>query len=238
MRVLDLFSGMGGWSQAFLDRGHTVLRIDNDSRFANVPHTALADILTSHLPTVGNWDVILASPPCQAFSLAASSTHMQAFRKCKCGASALRMPGEKWACPCNAFKADGPLWLEPKTDWGRTSVQLVEKVGDIVSMVQPKYWWMENPNGGMIHFVPPDVPRVQVTYCQYGEDRMKLTNIWGNWPSTWKPRPRCKNGDPCHPAAPRGAATGTRAVRSPVTRSIVPYELSKEVCLACEAAGL
>lgn len=28
MKVLDLFSGLGGWSAAFKDRGHTVFTVD------------------------------------------------------------------------------------------------------------------------------------------------------------------------------------------------------------------
>lgn len=28
MEVLDLFSGLGGWSKAFQDRGHTVVPVE------------------------------------------------------------------------------------------------------------------------------------------------------------------------------------------------------------------
>ena len=33
MRVLDLFSGLGGWASAFLDRGHEVVTTDLDLAF-------------------------------------------------------------------------------------------------------------------------------------------------------------------------------------------------------------
>jgi len=36
MRVLDLFSGLGGWSQAFKDRGHEVVTVDIAPKFAPI----------------------------------------------------------------------------------------------------------------------------------------------------------------------------------------------------------
>ena len=33
MKVLDLFSGLGGFSQAFKDRGHKVTTLDNNPEF-------------------------------------------------------------------------------------------------------------------------------------------------------------------------------------------------------------
>lgn len=33
MKVLDLFSGLGGWSAAFKDRGHNVLTVDIEPKF-------------------------------------------------------------------------------------------------------------------------------------------------------------------------------------------------------------
>ena len=53
-----------------------------------------------------------------------------------------------------------------------------------------------------------DLPRYTVTYCQYGDTRMKPTDIWTNHPNP-KFKPPCKNGDKCHVAAPRGSRTGT-----------------------------
>ena len=88
-----------------------------------------------------------------------------------------------------------------------------------------------------------DRPRTTITYCQYGDTRMKPTDIWTNHLSSndlfgdnklqgWLPRPMCKNGQPCHEAAPRGAATGTRKLKSNYERSKVPKELCKEILLS------
>jgi len=65
VKVLDLFSGMGGWSQAFRERGHDVVTVDIEERFNP---TTVADLSTWEPD--GHYDVILASPPCIEFSKA------------------------------------------------------------------------------------------------------------------------------------------------------------------------
>lgn len=69
-----------------------------------------------------------------------------------------------------------------------------------------------------------EIPRYTVTYCQYGEKRMKPTDIWTNHP---KPnfKPPCKKGDKCHEPAPRGSKTGTQKLKTAKERAIIPKEL-------------
>ncbi len=64
MKVLDLFSGLGGFSKAFKDRGHTVVAVDNNPEFNP---DILMDI-KHYSPYPKPYDVILASPPCTEFS--------------------------------------------------------------------------------------------------------------------------------------------------------------------------
>ena len=66
-----------------------------------------------------------------------------------------------------------------------------------------------------------NLPRYTVTYCQYGDTRMKPTDIWTNHPNP-KFKPICKNGDGCHISAPRGSRTGTQGLRGSKERSIIP----------------
>lgn len=75
MEVVDLFSGLGGFSQAFVDRGHTVERYDLDPKFKEIPHTMTVDVLDLTPIDLEHADIILASPPCTHFSVAASHHH-------------------------------------------------------------------------------------------------------------------------------------------------------------------
>ena len=75
--------------------------------------------------------------------------------------------------------------------------------------------------------------RKTVTYCQYGDTRMKPTDIWTNC-DNWIPKPTCKNGSPCHISAPRGSSTGTQGLKSAIERAIIPEELCEEIVDVCE----
>jgi hypothetical protein len=94
---------------------------------------------------------------------------------------------------------------------------------------------MENPRG-MLRKLPvvEGLPRTTVSYCTYGDTRMKPTDLWGVVPN-WIPREMCKNGMPCHEAAPRGAKTGTQGLKGARERSRVPYALGEELLKALEA---
>ena len=63
MRVLDLFSGRGGWSKVFAERGHQVDTLDIADQFAP---TYCTSIIGWHPEK--KYDVVLASPPCTEFS--------------------------------------------------------------------------------------------------------------------------------------------------------------------------
>ncbi|MBA9027540.1 hypothetical protein HNP81_002830 [Peribacillus huizhouensis] len=78
-----------------------------------------------------------------------------------------------------------------------------------------------------------DRPRHTVTYCQYGDDRMKPTDLWTNHPAPAF-RPMCKNGAPCHEAAPRGSKTGTQGRKNAMERSRIPDELCRHIVEICE----
>lgn len=66
MNVLDLFSGLGGWSTPFAERGHEVVTVDIEERFGC---TYTADVLKWE--PEGEFDIVLASPPCEKFSILA-----------------------------------------------------------------------------------------------------------------------------------------------------------------------
>jgi len=147
-----------------------------------------------------------------------------------------------WAsCPCTAFSvaAIGKNWTKvgddyiPKNPRAEFGLKLVQKTLKIIEHFNPTYFFIENPRG-MLRKMPimADLPRQGVTYCQYGDTRMKPTDIWTN-STKWIPRPMCKNGDPCHVAAPRGSKTGTQGLKGAYERSKIPEDLCFEILKSC-----
>jgi hypothetical protein len=147
-----------------------------------------------------------------------------------------------WAsCPCTSFSvaAIGKNWTKvgddyiPKNPRAEFGLKLVQKTLEIIEHFNPTYFFIENPRG-MLRKMPimADLPRQGVTYCQYGDTRMKPTDIWTN-STKWIPRPMCKNGDPCHVAAPRGSKTGTQGLKGSYERSKIPEDLCYEILKSC-----
>lgn len=185
MRVLDLFAGLEGWSGPFRAAGHDVLSLDNDPRF-EVDITA--DILEWD-PDSLPWkpDIILASPPCEKFSTLAFQHGY------------FTMSGDK---------KRGTNRYEPTGEAGELAIRLVRRTVDIISYLQPEFFVIENPRALLrqLRIIPWE--RRTVTYCQFGEWYMKPTDLWGGFPPSLVLPPPCKNGAPCHIAAPRGSRTG------------------------------
>ena len=81
-RMLDLYSGLGGASEAFVKANWEVHRLDNNVLLKEVPHTQITDVESwrfSDIPP-GYYDFIWASPPCIEFSDAYSSPKSKAKR--------------------------------------------------------------------------------------------------------------------------------------------------------------
>ncbi len=69
-RMLDIYSGLGGASEAFRLGGWEVHRLENNVLLKHVPDTQIVDVLQwpFHDIPVGYYDFIWASPPCTEFS--------------------------------------------------------------------------------------------------------------------------------------------------------------------------
>lgn len=206
LKVLDLFAGVGGWSNCWREAGHEVFSIDIDHAFDVDLHADILEVHANDLP----WrpDVILASPPCETFSVASIGTH--------------------WG--------GGHRGYVPKTDAARNGIALLEKTRTLILSLVPHHSVMENPRGVMRKvFALPDHT---VWYCHYGDDRAKPTDLWTTGMGHWIPRPQCHNRRPSHPdwccchdhqAASRGAKTGTQGRATYAHRSEIPEELAREV---------
>jgi hypothetical protein len=70
--AIDLFCGLGGWAKGFLAEGYTVIGFDierHDYGTGGYPgQLVLQDVTTLHGSQFKNAAVIVASPPCQAYS--------------------------------------------------------------------------------------------------------------------------------------------------------------------------
>mgnify|MGYP003116338585 FL=1 len=102
---------------------------------------------------------------------------------------------------------------------------------EIIKQLNPTLGWIvENPRGKLRKLNLIDNKYLNtVTYCRYGDTRMKPTDLWTTLTPYWKPRKMCKNGDSCHVSAPRGSMTGTQGLKGAYERSRVPEELCEEI---------
>lgn len=209
LKVLELFSGTGKISQAFAARGHEVFRVDWNTSFDAELHCDISKLTAQEIiEKFGKPDVVWASPDCTTFSVAAISRHRRQN-------------------PANGS-------LEPITEYARFCDECDQHVIELIRELNPTYWFIENPRGGMRKMAwMQELPRYTVTYCKYGEKRMKPTDIWTNHPDP-QFLPPCKNGDPCHERAPRGARTGTQGIRGWDNRSAIPAMLCEHIVDICE----
>lgn len=152
---LDLFSGMGGASEAFLEDtdNWTVLRVDNNPLLTGVPNTMMDNIkklpgrIKSSLNSrneiqPGRIETIWASPPCREFS--------------------------------NAYSSPKSIWgREHGLDSYEPDMSLLESAIEIINIVEPRYWIIENVVGSIRYF------------REYlGEPRQIIGPyvLWGNFP--------------------------------------------------------
>ena len=205
MKVLELFAGSRSFSKVAEKMGMTTFTSDYKS-FDKIDY--VCDVLDFDVKKIPfKPDIIWASPPCTYFSVASIGHHWNKDHT-------------------------------PKTEQAKLGVKIVQKTLDIISFLKPDYFFIENPRGKLRKLdVIKNIEKTTVCYCKYGEDRMKPTDIWTNNiksilnPDGWLPREMCFNGNKnCHhQPAPRGSQTGTQGIKGNYLRSIVPYQLCKEI---------
>lgn len=212
MKVLELFAGTRSIGKAFERNGgdSKVFSVEWNKDFENID--LYADILTVTAEDIiekfGRPDVIWASPDCSTFSVAAISKHR---RK-------------------NPVTGN----LDPISDYAKFCDEVNQHVLKLIEELQPKLFFIENPRGGMRKMTyMQDLPRHTVTYCQYGDTRMKPTDIFTNHPDP-RFKPPCKNGDPCHEPAPRGSRTGTQKIVGSRDRAVIPEQLCDHIVRICK----
>lgn len=208
MKVLELFAGTRSIGKAFERRGHQVYSIEWNKDFEDINwYTDIGQIKADDIiERFGHPDVIWASPDCTTFSIAAISHHRRKTVRT----------------------------LEPVSEYAKFCDKVDRNVLKLIQDLQPCLYFIENPRGGMrkMDFMR-DLPRYTVTYCKYGDFRMKPTDIWTNHPDP-KFLPMCHNGDSCHVSAPRGSRTGTQGLKTSKDRSVIPSKLCEHIVDICE----
>ena len=209
MKILELFAGTRSIGKAFEEKGHEVFSVEWNEKFENIDWYEDIGIITAQdiIKRFGIPDVIWASPDCTSYSIAAISHH-------------------------RTREDSGNL--KPKSEYAKFCDKVNKNVLKLIKELKPKYYFIENPRGGMrkMSFMQ-ELPRYTVTYCQYGDRRMKPTDIWTNHPNP-QFKPMCKNGSPCHEAAPRGSKTGTQGLKGSMERSVIPQQLCQHIVNICE----
>lgn len=210
MKALELFCGTKSFSKVAEEHGIETLTSDINYQCKPDIWKDILRIDDTILERLYHYepDIIWASPPCQGFTVA--------------------QIGRNW------YKNH-----IPKTEVAKLGMKLLDQTIYLIKYLRPKYWFIENPRGKMRKIIDKifekygivNYQRRTVTYCQYGDIRMKPTDIWTNC-YDWIPKPMCKNGDSCHERAPRGSRTGTQGLKDNKTRSIVPKQLCEEIIKA------
>lgn len=208
-KLLELFAGSRSVGKIAEGLGFKVFSSDKED-FENIDY--VIDILNFDVKKVPFIpDVIWASPPCTFFSV-------------------LNI-GKNW-------NKDHT----PKTEGARKAILIVEKTIEIITYflrLNPNLkWFMENPTAKLRKLsCVKGFDRTTITYCKYGDNRMKPTDIWSNHifnpifnPGGWKSRKRCVPGAKCHhELAPRGSNTGTQGRDDAYDKAKIPSELCLDI---------
>ena len=97
-----------------------------------------------------------------------------------------RNPDIIWASPpCTSFSVAsiGKHWNKdhtPKTKEAELGVNIIKKTIELIKELNPNFIFIENPRGKLrkLNLIPYKINTI--TYCQYGDKRMKPTDIWTN----------------------------------------------------------
>ena len=201
IKVLELFAGSRSFSNLAEELGFDTYCTDIQP-FDGIDQVCnIFDFDQNKIPFKP--DIVWASIPCTTFSVASISAHWTGGKKA----------------------------YIPKTDKAIEGLQIVKKTLSIIKSINPIHYYIENPRG-ILRKMPfmEELPRQTVTYCSYGDTRMKPTDIWTD-DDYWTPRKMCHNGnrDCHHEPAPRGSRTGTQGLANNYERSKIPQELCREI---------
>lgn len=201
--TVELFSATQSFSKVAKKLGHSTFTVEKDPYFSQSDLIKdIFELQREELPK--KIDILWASPPCTTFSVASLRYY--------------------WV---NRKPKNKKTWL---------GIALVLKTISLIKEIQKEnpnlIYFIENPRGMLRNqnFMKK-FKRNTISYCQYGDNRQKPTDIWTNL-LTWSPKPICKRGASCHQSAKRGCKDkGTQSLSNSKERSIIPPLLFEEIFL-------
>ena len=139
--AIDLFCGLGGWSEALLAEGYDVVGFDierheyGDQKYPG--QLVIQDVLTLHGSQFKNAALIVASPPCQEYSYMAMP-----WKLAKAKAAAIRADttGKKLEDLNRLFNACFRIQAEASLAAGRHIPMVVENVRGAQPWVGRALW--------------------------------------------------------------------------------------------------
>jgi len=152
-KMLDLCSGLGGASESMLNHGWEVKRIENNLLLQQVPNTEI---------------------------MCVKSLHYELKQKLLQGQEITEEITLVWASPpCTDFSlgyhAPRSVALRAGEEYyPKEAIELVITIKEIIDMIQPRYWIVENVRGAIKYLEPI-----------LGKPTMKIDSIvlWGQFPS-------------------------------------------------------
>ena len=199
---IELFAGSAHMAGAFKNNGWETFTVDIQQNESNTIDLIcdINDLQLSDLPTPNPDEkfVVWAGLPCTYFSIANTA-------------------GKKH------FKAGG----EPLSIEALRACELAVHTLDIITMLEPDFWFLENPRGHLHQqkFMQ-SFPMELIYYCQYGADYQKPTMLWGNMPASFYPRNRCN-------CISHNQVIGKDESMKKSDRNLYPKELIKDVVNSC-----
>ena len=212
LKVIDLFAGLGGWSKPFIERGHEIFRIDWNKKFDLELVADVNNLQVDDFP----WepDIILASPPCETFSISSIGHHWNRDRTPK--------------------TEEAKIGIELV----KNTVKLIKESNAKIGIIENPRGMLRKLN--LID--GSRVTAFYCHFGENRAKPTDLWGL--PFPKDFDVRGECHSQRPSHPpdcccrdhqSAPRGSQTGTQGMGNYATKSLIPYELALEVCLKAEA---